>query len=70
MAEITLESLAERVAALEKELAAQRSRSAAKKDWRKTVGMFTGSEFQKQIDDEGQVIRDADREAACAEAPE
>ena len=43
MPEITLESLAQRVATLEKELAEQKARSAPKKDWRRTVGMFTGS---------------------------
>ena len=70
MAEITLETLAQRVAILEKELAEQKARSAPKKDWRRTVGMFTGSEFQKQVDAEGQALREADRKASCAEIPE
>lgn len=70
MAEITLESLAQRVATLERELAEQKARTAQKKDWRRTVGMFTGSEFQKQVDAEGQAIREADRKAACEEIPE
>ena len=70
MTEITLESLAQRVATLEKELAEQKARSALKKDWRRTVGMFTGSEFQKQIDAEGLALREADRRAACLETPE
>jgi hypothetical protein len=63
MSEITLESLAQRVATLEKELAEQKARSTSKKDWRRTVGMFTGSEFQKQVDAEGQAIRQEDRES-------
>ena len=70
MSEITLESLAQRVATLEKELAEQKARSTSKKDWRRTVGMFTGSEFQKQIDAEGQALREADRRAASEESPE
>ena len=65
MPEITLESLAQRVALLEKELAEQKARSAPKKDWRRTVGMFTGSEFQKQVDAEGQAVRQEDRESNC-----
>lgn len=68
MSELTLESLARRVATLEKELAEQKTRSAQKKDWRRTVGMFTGSEFQKQVDAEGHAIREADRRAACEES--
>ena len=70
MAEVTLESLAQRVATLEKELAEQKARTAQKKDWRRTVGMFTGSDFQKQVDAEGQAIREADRKAASEESPE
>lgn len=69
MAELTLESLAQRVATLEKELAEQKARSL-KKDWRRTVGMFTGSEFQKQVDAEGQAIREADRKASYEEPAE
>jgi hypothetical protein len=65
MEEITLESLAQRVATLEKELAEQKARTIQKKDWRRTVGMFTGNEFQKQVDAEAQAIREADRKAAC-----
>ena len=70
MSEVTLESLAERVAALEKDLAEQKAKSARKKDWRRTVGMFTGNEFMKQIDAEGQAIREADRQAAREENAE
>ena len=70
MSEVTLESLAERVAALEKDLAEQKAKSARKKDWRRTVGKFTGNEFMKQIDAEGQAIREADRQAAREEHAE
>ena len=70
MSEVTLESLAERVAALERHLAEQRVKASRKKDWRRTVGMFTGNEFMKQIDAEGQAIREADRQAAREENAE
>ena len=70
MSEVTLESLAERVAALEKDLAERKAKSARKKDWRRTGGKFTGNEFMKQIDAEGQAIREADRQAAREEHAE
>jgi hypothetical protein len=60
MAKPTLESLEKRVAALEAALA----ESQSKKDWRKAVGMFTGSEFMKRVDEEGRQIREAERKAA------
>jgi len=65
MAELTLESLAERVAALERELAEQKALNGPrKKDWRRVAGMFTGSEFSKEVDAAGQAIREAERKAA------
>jgi hypothetical protein len=64
MAELTLESLAARVAELERQLA---ERSPPAKDWRNVAGMFTGSEFAKSIDEEARKIREADREAARLE---
>jgi hypothetical protein len=70
MSELTLEALAKRVEALEKALAAQRNLPARKKDWRRTIGMFTDSEFMKQVDAEGEALREADRQAARGEAPE
>ena len=59
MNELTLESLAKRVEALESAL-----RTKPKKDWRKVVGMFKDSEFMRQVDDECQRSREAEREAA------
>lgn len=50
MAELSLESLAKRIEALEKKLA---EREPGKKDWRRTVGTFDGSAFMKQVDAEG-----------------
>lgn len=61
MTELTLESLAKRVEALEKKLA---EREAPKKDWRQSVGMFDGSEFMKQVDAEVAAMREAERQAA------
>ena len=60
MAELTLESLAKRVEALEK------GGTLAKpgKAWRKSIGMFRDSEFMRDVDDECARSRDAEREAA------
>lgn len=69
MTEHTLESLAERVAALEKKLGLVTSDPSPRK-WEQAYGMFSGSEFQKQVDEEGRRIREADREAAQQEQPE
>jgi hypothetical protein len=63
MSELTLESLAERVAALEKEMATKR-RNQSRKDWRKVVGMFRDGEFMRKVDEECLRIREAEREAA------
>ncbi|MSR60606.1 MAG: hypothetical protein EXS05_23690 [Planctomycetaceae bacterium] len=60
MTELTLESLAERVARLESALAA----NGASKDWRKVVGMFRDSEFMRKVDEECQRQRDVEREEA------
>ena len=37
---------------------------ARPKDWRRTIGMFTGDEMMKQIFDEALKIREKDRERA------
>ena len=61
----TLESLEQRLAALEKEVAQLRQAQQPRpcfKDWRQAVGMFPGNEFMKQIDEAGRAIRDADRQ--------
>ena len=63
MPELTLESLAKRVEALEAALATKRPDRAAK-DWRKVVGMFHDSEFMRAVDEECQRMREAEREAA------
>jgi hypothetical protein len=60
-------NLEERVAALEREVAELREALAnggPKKDWRRTIGMFTGDEVMKQIDEAARKFREADRERA------
>ncbi len=64
MTPLTLESLAERVATLEKELAELRQgqpRPAPCKDWRRALGMSFDSEFQQEVDEAGRAIRESDR---------
>ena len=62
MSEPTLE---ERVAALETKLAlltAPWLKTPPPKDWRRTIGMFSGDEVMKRIDDAALAYRQADRE--------
>lgn len=64
MAQLTLEK---RLAALESvvaELRAPQKRGNRKKDWRRTIGMFTGDEMMKRIDEEALKYREADRRKA------
>ncbi len=65
MAELTLEILAMRLADLERKVAALATPPPAK-DWRRTVGMFEGSEFMAQVDAEVLALREAERLAARA----
>ena len=68
MNELTLEALAKRIEALEKQFAERCEESTAKKDWRSTVGMFDSDpEFMQQVFAEGQAIREAERKAAREE---
>lgn len=62
-----LSTLEERVAALEQQMAALMNHVLAppiQRDWRSTVGMFTGDTLMQEIDEEGRKIREADREQA------
>ena len=64
MPKITLESLAARLAAVEKTLAENTAGEVRKKDWRRSVGMFDDDpDFLKEVIAEGQAICEADREA-------
>jgi hypothetical protein len=67
MNELSLESLAKRVEALENALAADRP-DRPSKDWRRVVGMFRESEFMRKVDEECGRIREAEREEARREA--
>src|SRR5437764_722367 len=55
MAEVTLENLAKRVEELERKI--NQRDDAPKKDWLLAAGMFTDSEFSRQIDEEARLIR-------------
>jgi hypothetical protein len=68
MNELTLESLAKRVEALEIALAA-RGPGRPRRDWRKVVGMFQDSDFMRAVDEECLRSREAEREAARSEEP-
>jgi hypothetical protein len=64
MAKLTLE---ERISALEKQVAELREAMAQKadiKDWRRTIGMFTGDEIMRQVFEEALKFREKDRERA------
>jgi hypothetical protein len=70
MSDLTLESLARRVEALEKVIATK-APDQSRKDWRKVVGMFRDSEFMRKVDEECLRMREAEREAArCGEPAE
>ncbi len=51
MTDLTLESLAKRVEALEQVLVTK-GLDRSRKDWRKVVGMFGDSEFMREVDEE------------------
>jgi hypothetical protein len=61
MPEVTLESLAKRVEALES-IIARKPKST--KNWRKVIGMFHDSEFMREVDEECLRKREQEREAA------
>ena len=60
-------TLQQRVAELDKQVAlllANDGRAARAKDWRRTLGAFTGDDVMKQIFAEGKKIREAERKRA------
>ena len=70
MSQLTLESLAKRVEALESALAAQ-APNRSSKDWRKVIGIFRDSDFMREVDEECQRMRESEREEARrGESPE
>jgi hypothetical protein len=66
MSELTLESLAKRVEALENALATKEP-NGIPKDWRRVVGMFRDSDFMREVDEECLRAREMEREAARRE---
>jgi len=65
MPEITLEDLASRLEAVERQLADQSRQIGRKKDWRRVVGLFDNDpDFVNDVVAEGAAIREADRAAA------
>jgi hypothetical protein len=66
MTELTLESLAKRVEALEIAWAT-RGPIHPPKDWRRVVGMFQDSDFMRDVDEECRRMREAEREEARRE---
>lgn len=64
MSELTLEALAARVEKLEQKLAGL---TQPPRDWQSVVGMFEGSDFMRQVDEEVQAAREADRAAGRGE---
>ena len=61
MEELTLESLARRVEALERVI---QTGTLQNQGWRSVIGMFSDNEFSRRVDAEGQAIREAEREEA------
>lgn len=62
-------SIEERVATLEEQVARllRNNPIEKKKDWRRTVGMFTGDEIMREICDNALAIREEDRRRTLAD---
>ena len=61
------QTIDDRIAAIEKTLAqlvSQMGSPAKEKDWRSTIGMFAEDPVMRQIQEEGQKIRRAERQEA------
>jgi hypothetical protein len=64
---MTQQTLEDRVSAIEKTLAqllAHMKSANNGKDWRSTIGMFSDDPVMKQIQEEGEKIRKAERQEA------
>jgi hypothetical protein len=66
MNDLTLESLAARVEALERAISSKTA-SPSRKDWRNVIGMFRDSDFMREVDEECLRSREAERESARQE---
>lgn len=66
---MTQAALAEKVAVLERQVAELKAKVARlaqprAKDWRRTIGMFTGDDGMRELFAEAQKLREADRARA------
>ena len=68
MSELTLESLAKRVEALERALGTA-APAPRPKDWRRVIGMFHDSDFMRAVDEECLRLRVLEREEARRKEP-
>ena len=57
-------SLEERVAALEQKVQQLENRGARKKDWQKTIGMFTDNPGMQELFADAMKLRETDRKKA------
>ncbi len=64
MPELTLESLAARVAELERKLSVSPSIIPASRDWRSVVGISEETDFSRSMLTEMEALREAERKAA------
>ena len=68
MPDLTLESLAARVAELERKLAADNGATPATRDWRSVVGISEETEFSRQMQTEIEANSEAERRVAALTA--
>lgn len=66
--DVTLESLARRVTQLEAVIGGAEE-APSSKDWRRAIGMFSGSSFMDEVDEYARRIREAERELAASGRP-
>jgi hypothetical protein len=57
-------TIEERLAALEKQVAALLANGSHSRDWRRARGAFSGDDLMKQVFEEGRKIREAERKSA------
>ena len=72
MSEPSIEELQARVAILESQVAQllAKTKEPAVKDWRRTLGMFTGDEVMRRVNEEARKYREQDRLATKNESDE
>lgn len=63
MATVDLEQLQQRLEQLEAEVAQMKAEKASGKDWRRSIGKFSGNEAMRAIDEAALRYREEDRAA-------